>query len=37
MEGIVLLVTDSTIAPPEKPAILFDGRFMAARHEEVYY
>ena len=26
--------TDSSIAPPPKPAILFNERFMAARHEE---
>ena len=29
--------TDSTIAPPPKPAIFFNERFMAARHKEIYY
>ena len=30
-------MTDSTIAPPPKPAILFNERFIAARHEEGCY
>ena len=32
-----LNLTDSTIAPPPKPAIFFYERFMAARHEERCY
>ena len=30
-------LTDSTIAPPKQPAILFNERFMGARHEKGCY